>query len=85
MGIFTSKFLDFLSTRTNFLEIVEYFCTKNLRCFFERLLYIIVRENNCNYDSLCGDIFNQQGAFQKTESIDSKTAGNKYAIRIWSA
>jgi hypothetical protein len=87
MGVFNSKFLEFLKNNTNFLDLVSLFNTRKLRSFFERLIYIILSEF---YDvkyfdsySLCGDINNHEEAFSFTCILHTTFTNNLYALKIW--
>jgi len=87
MAVFDSTFLEFLSTKTNFLSLSHLFNTRNLRCFFERLLYIILSDfydiSNFTSYSLCGDIINHDQAFSSSVFLNSSLARNPYVLKIW--
>lgn len=85
MAAFDIQFIKFLDQDTNFKEIAGKLKGRALRCFFERLLYILVwlflDDDKFYQNSYCGDIYNHPNVFQNTVSdIDPN---NKYIIKIW--
>lgn len=86
MAIFNSEFLYFLKNNTNFMELAHMFNTRHMRSFFERVLYITVYEfynNDIKKYSICGNIFNHKRVFKTACSLDTLSAGNPFALKIW--
>jgi hypothetical protein len=85
MAAFDGDFLTFLETQTNFLEYAHLLNKRGLRCFFERLLYIIVMKYTGGREFIknayCGDIFKHTDAFiNKSFSIKPN---NPYLVKVW--
>jgi hypothetical protein len=86
MAVFNSEFLYFLKNNTNFLDLAHMFNSRHMRSFFERVLYIIANEfykTNTKQYSICGNIFNHKRVFKTACSLDSLSAGNPYALKVW--
>jgi hypothetical protein len=87
MAVFDRTFLDFLSEKTNLQSIAPLFNTRKLRCFFERLLYIILSEfydiTNYTAYSVCGDILNHEQVFCSSTLLNSTISKNPYIVKIW--
>jgi hypothetical protein len=87
MAIFDSVFLKFVAEETNVLELAPRLNTRFLRCFFERLLFMVYSKfgdsNKFNRSALCGDIFNHRDAFHPCKTIRPELAGNPYVLKIW--
>jgi len=87
MAIFDTVFLEFLINKTNFLSVVHLFTTRNLRCFFERLLYIILSSfydiNKYSTYSICGDIIDHENAFNSNVFLNLSISRNPYIVKIW--
>jgi hypothetical protein len=87
MAIFDRTFLDFLEKQTNFLSIAHLFNTRKLRCFFERLLYIILSDfydiTSYTSYSICGDILNHDMVFCSSTFLNSSISKNPYVVKIW--
>ncbi len=87
MAIFDSIFLKFLVEETNFLDLANRLNTRYLRCFFERLLFIVYAKfgdsNKFNRSALCGDIFNHRDAFHPCKTVRPELANNPYVLKIW--
>ncbi len=87
MAIFDSVFLNFFAEETNFLEMAPRLNTRFLRCFFERLLFMVYSKfgdsNKFNRSALCGDIFNHRDAFHPSKTIRPELANNPYVLKIW--
>jgi hypothetical protein len=87
MAVFSRTFIDFLSEKTNFQSIAHLFTTRKLRCFFERLLYIILGDfydiNNFTSYSICGDIINHEQVFCSSTFLNSNISSNSYIVKIW--
>lgn len=85
MAAFDSNFLTFLETQTNFKSLAHLLQGRSMRCFFERLLYIIV----INYtegrefikNAYCGDIFKHTAAFRNTDNTIKPN--NPYLTKVW--
>lgn len=86
MGIFTKEFARRLATETNFIEVGKMFNKRQLRCFFERLLYCIVYKfqniDNFRNESVCGCIFNHGNPF-KNITPEGHAARNPYVVKCW--
>lgn len=89
MGIWDRKFCDFLISRTNFLDLVHKLNTRRLRCFFERLIYILDSKYEGYQDpiifmkkTICGDIYHHQDGFSN-KSFDIPNPGNPYVVKVW--
>jgi hypothetical protein len=85
MAAFDPVFLTFLETQTNFKDIAGLLHGRPMRCFFERLLYIILYKftgiHTFFYNSFCGDIFNHTNGFQNDSfEIDPN---NPYIVKVW--
>jgi hypothetical protein len=87
MAMFDRTFLDFLENQTNFLTVAPLFNTRKLRCFFERLLYIILSEfydiTSYTAYSVCGDILNHEMVFCSSTFLNSSVSKNPYVVKIW--
>lgn len=87
MAMFNKVFLDFLVENTNLLSIAHLFSSRKLRCFFERLLYIILSEfydiTNYNAYSICGDIRKHDDVFSSSVFLNSSISKNPYVVKIW--
>jgi len=87
MAVFDRTFLNFLSEKTNLQIIAPLFNIRKLRCFFERLLYIILSEfydiTNYTAYSICGDILNHNQAFYSSTFLNSTISRNPYVVKIW--
>jgi len=87
MAVFDRTFLDFLIEKTNILMIAPLFTTRKVRCFFERLLYIILSEfydiSNYTTYSVCGDIINHEQVFCSNTFLNSTISRNPYVVKIW--
>jgi hypothetical protein len=87
MAVFDRTFLDFLSEKTNLHAIAHLFTMRKLRCFFERLLYIILSEfydiTNYTSYSICGDILNHEQVFCSSTFLNSTISRNPYVVKIW--
>ena len=87
MAVFDVTFLEFLINKTNLLSLAHMFTTRDLRCFFERLLYMILMDfydiSNYTTYSLCGDIINHEQAFSSSVFLNSSLAKNPYVLKIW--
>ena len=85
MAAFDQDFLTFLETQTNFVSLVHVLNKRSMRCFFERLLYIIVvnftggREFVSN--AYCGDIFKHANAFNNKDN--NIKPNNPYLVKVW--
>jgi hypothetical protein len=89
MGVWDREFCRFIQEKTNILEHAGRFNTRNLRCLFERIVYICFAYLHHELQfrafpalSLCGDIMGHQKHFLNTE-VDSKLANNPYALKVW--
>ena len=89
MGVWDKEFVNFIKTRTNFLEVVYRFNTRRLRCMMERIIHIFFKychpsEKMKEFPSLaiCGEIFKHKDDFRNT-SFDPKLANNPFALKIW--
>lgn len=87
MAIFDDIFVRFLANETNFLDLAHTLNTRFLRCFFERLLFIVYSKfgnaSIFNASAVCGDIFNHKGAFHPGKSIHKELANNPYVLKVW--
>jgi hypothetical protein len=87
MAIFDRVFLEFLINKTNLLSLAPLFNTRKLRCFFERLLYIILSEfydiTSYTSYSICGDILNHEMVFCSSVFLNSSISKNPYLVKIW--
>ena len=87
MAVFDRTFLNFLSEKTNLQSIASLFNMRKLRCFFERLLYIILSEfydiTNYTSYSVCGDILNHEQVFFSNIFLNSTMSRNPYVVKIW--
>jgi hypothetical protein len=87
MAVFDKIFLTFLSNQTNLHTVAYLFRTRKMRCFFERLLYIILSDfYNISYYttySICGDIINHEQAFCSSSFLNSSISKNPYIVKIW--
>lgn len=87
MGIFNTSFLNYLISNTNFLEHASMFNTRYLRCFFERLLYMLLSEyytiENFQSYSICGDIDNHGECFHHMCILNNNLANNPFALKVW--
>jgi hypothetical protein len=85
MAAFDSDFLSFLETQTNLVSLAHLLNKRSMRCFFERLLYIIVvnftggREFVSN--AYCGDIFKHTDAFNNKDN--NIKPNNPYLTKVW--
>jgi hypothetical protein len=89
MAVWDQKFCRFLVERTNFMEHASRLNTRRLRCFFERLVYILVKKyegfeipDTFIQRSICGDIYNHVDGFSN-KRFDLENPGNPYAVKIW--
>lgn len=87
MAIFDAHFAKFLAEETNFLVLAHKFNTRHLRCFFERVMYIIYcrfcNGSIFNRSALCGDIFHHKYAFQRNRGVVPEFANNPYVLKVW--
>lgn len=85
MAAFDGDFLTFVETQTNFLECAYLLNTRHMRCFFERLLYIIVMKYTGGREFIknayCGDIFKHTDAFINQNF--SIKPNNPYLVKVW--
>lgn len=85
MAAFDGDFLTFVETQTNFLACAHLLNKRGMRCFFERLLYIIVMKYTGGREfvknAYCGDIFKHTDAFNN-RSFAIKP-NNPYLIKVW--
>jgi hypothetical protein len=89
MGVWDRDFCKFLSTKTNIITCAGRFNTRNLRCLFERVIYICFAYMHHDVPfrhfaslSICGDINNHESAFSNIK-LDSSVAKNPYALKVW--
>lgn len=82
MSIFTNKFAQLIKNRTNLFSKADLFQTRDHRCFFERILFLIARELIPSFSklSLQGDIFDHPNAFQNT---DPTINSDGFFTKIW--
>jgi hypothetical protein len=87
MAMFDRTFLDYLENKTNFLRIAHLFNSRKLRCFFERLLYVVLSEfydiTNFSSYAICGDILNHDYVFCSSSFLNSNISNNPFAVKIW--
>ena len=87
MAVFDKVFLEFLLEKTNLIRIASLFKKRKLRCFFERLLYIILSDfydiTNYTSYSVCGDILNHEQVFCSSIFLNSTISRNPYLVKIW--
>jgi hypothetical protein len=85
MAVFDSVFLNFLETNTNFKDVAHLLEGRPLRCFFERLMYIIVSKftgkSDFFYNAFCGDIFNHTRGF--SNDTFETYPNNPYLVKVW--
>jgi hypothetical protein len=85
MAAFDRDFLTFLETQTNFIACAPLLNGRSMRCFFERLLYIIVKKFTGGREfvanAYCGDIFKHTDAFNN--SSFAIKPNNPYLIKVW--
>lgn len=89
MGVWDREFCTFIEEKTTILENASRFNTRNLRCLFERIVYLCFAYLHHELPfrqfttlSLCGDIMGHKKAFLNTE-VDSSMANNPYALKVW--
>lgn len=87
MAMFDRTFLSFLENKTTLTSVAHLFNTRKLRCFFERLLYIILTDfydiSNFSSYSVCGDILNHEHVFCSSSFLNSNISKNPYVVKIW--
>ena len=89
MATWDTNFCEFLKTRTNLLEQAHRFNTRDLRCLFERIIYICFAYAHPQLAfrvfptlAICGDITNHTKPFFNI-LLDSELANNPYALKVW--
>jgi hypothetical protein len=82
MSIFTKKFVKLIQKHTNLFSKLHLFHTRDHRCFFERILFLIAKElvPNFSKQSLQGDIFDHPYPFRNT---DPNMPTESFFTKVW--
>lgn len=89
MCMFKRDFILHLINRTTLFESLHLFDNRYKRCFFERLMYILIKKlynielNTFIPLTLCGDIQNHGNYYSNKDMNDISLANNTYFLKVW--